>query len=160
MPLGWPNVRLSRLRPGEWIVTVAGVVTLISLFALPWFRLYPGAPTQDGWNGFLHGRWMLAATLILACGLFWFQATRRSPAIPVTLGLFATLFAAVSALWLIYRLLIDPPHATREAGGFVALASMITLAYGGWRSIRDERVAPADRPSEIPTVDPEAAAHS
>jgi hypothetical protein len=40
----------------------------------------------------------------------------------------------------------------RQAGAFIALVAGILVAYGGFRSLRQEGVAPQDERTEIPTV--------
>src|SRR5205085_11802946 len=97
-------------------------------------------------------RWVLLAAVVLALATAALQATRPSPAIPVTVTLFATLLGGASAILLVYRVLADPPGGTRKAGGFVALAAVAGIAYGGWRSLRTDAVPEVDAPEEIPVV--------
>jgi hypothetical protein len=153
--------QFSRLRWPEWVVGVASVVLLAAMLLLPWYTVpgsTPGPPPQyaitssvDGWNGLSHARWLIAVTIGLGLALVFVQASRRAPAIPVTLSLFTFLFGGLTVLWLIYRILISPAGG-REAGCWIGLAAACAITYGGYRSVRLEGIAPADGPGEIPAV--------
>ena|SRR5436305_472344 len=140
---------LSRLRRGEWTVGAGAVVLLASMLLLPW---YGDSRTIDGWNALTHFRWLLVLTLLFAGALLFFSATRRAPAIPVTLSLFVAVLGAVCAAWLLYRVAIDPV-AGRKVGGWVGLAGAAAIGYGGWSATRRTGIAQSDAPV-VATVDP------
>jgi preprotein translocase subunit SecG len=151
----------TRLRRPELIVGVGGLVLLGSMLLLPWYTLTevtgPPGPqyfiqiSVDGWHGLNHAHWLLLVTILVAFALVFFQLSRRAPAIPVTLSLVVAVLGALSILWLIYRVLINPP-GSRDVGGFIGLLSAAAITYGGYASVRLEGIAPGDAPSEIPTT--------
>jgi hypothetical protein len=155
---------LKRLRWPEWLVGAGGLVLLGSTLLLPWYTLTPsgGPPSSalgsqhlvevDGWNGLHHARWLVLVTVILALALALFQATRRAPAIPVTLSVFAAILGGLTWIWMVYRVLISPPGGSAEAGAFIGLLSALAIAYGGYASMRMEGIAASDAPAEIPMV--------
>ena len=143
-------MRLGRLRWPEWLIAAGGVLLLVAMLALPWYRTPRGSVT--GWDGLSHMRWVFLAAAVLALAAAVFQAVRPSPAIPVTIILFATLLGGATAALLIYRVLADPPGGARKVGGFLALAAAAATAYGGWRSLRTDAVPEIDSPDEIPVI--------
>ena len=156
------RLELKRLRWPEWVAAGGGVVLLASMLLLPWYTLTsvsgPPGPqyfvksSVDGWNGLSHAHWLMLATVLVALGLFFFQAGHRAPAIPVTFSLFAAILGGLSSLWLIYRVLINPPGGTAKLGAFIGLLAALAITYGGYASMRMEGIAPSDAPAEIPTV--------
>lgn len=141
-------MKASRLRWPEWLIGAGSAVLLASMLLLPWY-----AHSVDGWNGLRHSRWLIVVTVAfgLAAGLV--QAGRRAPAVPVTMTMLAGALGGLTVLWLIYRVLISPPGASRMVGGFIGLAASAAIAYGGWRSMRLDGISEADGPGEIPVVD-------
>ncbi|MBV8947981.1 MAG: hypothetical protein JO046_14290 [Solirubrobacterales bacterium] len=126
----------------------AGAVLLVVfLLAGPW------AGSRSGWELLVSLRWLLALTIAAAFGLVLAQASRRAPAVPVTMSLLVTVLGAISALALIYRVLINPP-AHQHAAAYLGLLSAIGLAYGGYLSMRKEGIADRDAPQDIPVVRP------
>ena len=153
------DIHLSRLRPGEIIAAASAVLLLVFMFALPWYEVKPGpgvSSSLNGWHGLAHTRWLLVPTIVAALALASFQATRRSPAIPVTLSVSVTVLALLSSLVLIYKVLINVPgpgalvHA--RAGAYLGLLSAIGMLYGGFASMREEGISPRDAPMEIETI--------
>ena len=148
------------------MVGISGVVLLASMFLLDWYglkaQLAPsyaalGRPTGfDAWNSLSNIRWLLLLAVLSALSLVYFQATRRAPAIPVSLSVVATTFGVLCLIALIYRVLIDVPGPSgvieRRIGAYVGLLSVIVMIYGGYRSMRAEGIASADEPPEIETV--------
>jgi hypothetical protein len=156
----------SRLRWPEIVAGVAGVVLLLSMFLLPWYA-YKGdlAPlaarlgvstSRDAWNSLSTTRWLLLLTILAALALVYLQGTRRSPALPATFSLFVWLLGGLTALALIYRVLINVPGpndvVSRDVGGYIGLLASIVIAGAGYRSLRKEGIAPQDAPKDIPTV--------
>lgn len=160
----------SRLRRGEIIAGVAAVVLLVAMFALPWYG-YKGdlAPlaglglstSRDGWTALSTTRWLILLTVLAALALVYLQATRPAPAMPATFSLFVTVLGGLTSLVLIYRVLINVPgpngFVTRDVGGFIGLLCSFAIAYGGYRSLREEGIAPQDAPADIPTIPPREA---
>jgi hypothetical protein len=156
------GLRTARIRWPEWLVGAGGVVLLVAMVLMPWYTLTlssqpPGPialiPEQvDGWHGLSIGRWVLLLAILLALATAFFQAQRRAPALPVTLSVLASILGGVSVLWLIIRVLIDPPGG-RGIGGWVGLLGAAAITYGGFASVRLEGIAPEDGPAEIPTVE-------
>ena len=70
--------------------------------------------------------------------------------------MFVWLLGGLTALVLIYRVLINVPGpndvVSRDVGGFVGLVASFAIAYSGYRSLREEGLAPQDAPKEIPTI--------
>lgn len=158
--------RTSRLRSGEMLAGVAAVVLLVCLFALPWYGLDSSVATiaqrlgvstsRTGWESLTTLRWLILITSLAALALVYLQGTRSAPAMPAAFSLIVTVLGVIMALALVYRVLIDVPGANdvvnRQAGGFIGLVAAILVAYGGYRSLRQEGVAPVDEPTDIPTV--------
>ncbi|MBV8710405.1 MAG: hypothetical protein JOY56_01410 [Solirubrobacterales bacterium] len=137
----------SRLRRGEVLAGAGAVLLVVFLLAGPW------AGSRSGWELLVSLRWLLALTIAAAFGLVLAQASRRAPAVPVTMSLLVTVLGAISALALIYRVLINPP-AHQHAAAYLGLLSAIGLAYGGYLSMRKEGIADRDAPQDIPVVRP------
>ena len=155
------RLRFSRLRWPEWLIGAGGLLMLISMLLLPWYQLitsttgppprYFVASSVDGWHGLTDARWLILVTILAALAVVFFQARERAPALPVAFTLLAALLAALSVLWLIYRVWIDPPGG-REIGGWIALVGAAAILYGSYRSFRLEGIAEEDAPHDIPTV--------
>jgi hypothetical protein len=136
---------MGRLRAAE-VVTGAAAVALAVLMAVAhWY----GART--GWQVLTGARWLAVVTIALALLLVVTQATRAAPAVPVTLSLLTTLVGVLNGLWLIYRVAIEA-GAHERAGAWLGLASACVLVAAAFRSLRQEGIAPADAPREIPVV--------
>jgi Mn2+/Fe2+ NRAMP family transporter len=161
----------SRLRRGEWIAGVSGLLLLAFMFLVPWYGVNsvigPTAATLhlsttfDGWNSLTNLRWLMLVSALVALALAYFQATRRGPAIPVSLSVIVTVLGVITVLFLIYRVLINVPGSDsvidRKAGAYLGLLSAIGIMYGGYASMRQEGIAASDGPGEIPTVTPQGA---
>lgn len=110
------------------------------------------ATTFDGWHGLLHLRWLVLIAILVAFALVWLQATRRAPAIPVVTSVIVTVVSLLTALGLLWRVLIDPPGGDLDVrwGGYVALVAALAMFYGGYLSIRQESADGV--PTDIETV--------
>lgn len=137
----------SRLRRGEVLAGAGALLLLVLMLVGKW------ADSRTGWEALVSLRWLLVVTIATAFGLVITQATRRSPAIPVTMSLMVTVLGAISVLALIYRVLISPP-AHQHIAAYLGLLGGVVLAYGGYLSMREEGIARRDAPSEIPIVRP------
>ena len=157
------NVDLLRLRRGEWIVGASALLLLAFVFLLKWYvpNHVPartdatlGFPASvNGWHGLTHLRWLVLVTILVALALVYFQATRRTPAIPATLCVILTVLALLTLLALFYRVVIAAPGAhPPKAGAWLGLASAAALLYGAFKSLRTEGIAERDGPGEIETV--------
>jgi hypothetical protein len=158
---------LSRLRRGELIVGGAAVVLIASMLALPWYgvkgQLAPTAASLgrqtswDGWTGLSHLRWLVLVTVLVSFALVAVQASRRAPALPVTVSVTVTVLGLVTTLALVYRVVINTPGAAslveRKAGGFVGIAAAIAVFYGGYASMREEGLSERDARTDIETVE-------
>jgi hypothetical protein len=155
-----------RLRRSEIVAGVAAVVLLLSMFLLPWYG-YKGdlaplaarlgvATSADAWNSLSATRWLMLLTIAAALALVYLQGTRGSPALPATFSLFTWLLGGLTALVLIYRVLINVPGpndvVSRDVGGYIGLLASLVIAGAGYRSLRHEGIAAQDAPEEIPTV--------
>ena len=71
---------------------------------------------------------------------------------PVSLSVFVSVFALITVLILIDRVLIDPPGgdlAEAKAGAYIGLLSAVVMLVGGFFSMRDEGIHHRDAPQEI-----------
>ena len=147
---------LSKLRGGELIAAIGGIVLLFSLFFLNWYSVASvsvdtplgrfsvsgdlGAWDAEGFLGIIANLVMLAAGVV-AVGLAVATASSRTVAIPVaTSALTAGLGLAAIAM-VLGRMLFEPgPNGvvSLQPGIFIALAGALAIAYGGWQSIQEE----------------------
>jgi hypothetical protein len=156
----------SRLRRGEMVAGVAAVVLVVLMFAASWYGREGssarsaagfGLPTTiDGWNSLPTLRWLMLLTVVASLALVFAQATRRAPALPVSLSVIVIALAVLNTLCLVYRVLIavpDPGYPVgARAGAYLGLACSIVLTYGGYRSLREEDRPDPARNAAIPTV--------
>jgi cytochrome bd-type quinol oxidase subunit 2 len=143
----------ARLRRGELLAGTGGVLLVVFLVAGTWTSHH--GTSRTGWQILTNLRWLLLVTSVAAIALAAAQVARRSPAIPVTLSLIVAVLGVITALALVYRVLVSPP-AHEQGGAILSLISSIALAYGGYLSLREEGIARKDGPGEIPIVRPGA----
>jgi hypothetical protein len=165
-----------RLRAGELLAGTGAVVLFVAMF-VDWYgvristarlgSIQIPAASADAWSAFTVVDLVLAATVASALALVFLQATRRSPALPVSFSVVTTVLGAVTVLAILYRI-IDPPgidlpgavgaiiaphlQRTVEGGAYVGLVGAFAIAAGAWRSMRVEGVAAADERTAIETV--------
>lgn len=160
--------QLTRLRLGEAVVGLSSVVLAVLLFGVKWYGLTGVAGrtasalgvsgSVTGWDAVPTLRWLILITILVGLALAYFQAARAAPALPVSLSVIATVLAILTALGLIYRVLISVPGPDSlfeaKIGAYLALACSLALIYGGVRSMREESPRPDPEGSAaIPTVD-------
>jgi hypothetical protein len=156
----------SRLRSGELIAGASGILLLAFVFFMPWYGIAPPlgwtaatlgvSTTRNGWDGLMHLRWLIVLTGVSALALLFYQATRRAPAIPVSISVITTVLAVLTSLALIYRVLINVPGpddlVNQKVGAYLGLISALGVLYGAFTSLRREGITPKDGPTEIEAV--------
>jgi hypothetical protein len=159
----WFDFRAYRVRWPEWVAGLSAIVLLAALLFLSWFSFPPRASgglgtkyyalgtSEDGWHGLSHAHWLLLITILAAFGLMLFQAARPAPPIPVTFSLLVMALGGLSTIWLLVRVVADPPGG-RDIGGWVALVGAAVLTWAGYKSTQMEGIPAQDTPREIPTV--------
>ena len=157
---------IGRLRGGEWIVGGASVALLIALFALPWFGLKAafaptrstlgGATNYDGYTTFPVIRWLIFLVVVAGLATWWFQATRRAPALPVSMTVVTVTLGTLLLLSLIYRVLIHPPqlgiYTEMKYGAYAGLILAAVVLVGTYLSLREDGIREADGPGKIETL--------
>ena len=81
---------LRRLRAGEWIVGISGLVLLVALF-LPWYG--DDAGSRTGWESLGALDIVLALVALSALAIPIVTAFQRVPAVPLALQALTTLVA-------------------------------------------------------------------
>jgi Mn2+/Fe2+ NRAMP family transporter len=161
------DVQPSRLRLGEALAGAASLVLAALLFGVGWYGLAGVAgrtvssmgvsASVSGWHALPTLRWLILVTIVVGLALAYFQAARAAPALPVSLSVIVTFLAIVTAVCLIYRVLISVPGPDSlfeaKAGAYLALACSMVLIYAGVRSMREESRPDSDVAAAIPTVD-------
>jgi hypothetical protein len=130
------ELSLARLRRGEAAAGLSGVALLVFLFAVSWFEGGSSGTTSTGWTGLPVLRWLILVTSVVAIALAVTQATRRAPAIPVTLSVFVTVLGAVTTVALILRM--TTTGSSLQVGSWLGLLASIGVTVGGFGSIRQE----------------------
>jgi hypothetical protein len=132
---------LRRLRAGEWIAALSGVVLLVSLF-LPWYGAGPDGDAS-GWEALAAVDIALALVAAFGVSLLVITASQRVPAVPIALSAIVTLVGLLGVLLVLIRLANTPDGFDgRELGVWLGLLGAIGIAAGGWISMRDERLSP------------------
>jgi hypothetical protein len=164
---------LRRLRVGEWIAAIAGVVLIGSLF-LPWYRI-EGADgdvaTLSAWGALGVLEVVLAALGVLALGVWLLTASRYAASssiaaetllMPVAIGvtiacLIRVLDVPTDLSFPISRLAF-PAETSTALGGWLGLAGCVGVLAGLLLGMRDERLSKPGRPTDgtgVPAPPPE-----
>jgi hypothetical protein len=129
-------VDLRRLRHGEWIAGLSGVLLLVAMF-LDWYSA--GGAGANAWNSLTVIDWFLAIAALFGIAQFVLAASQRTPAVPQASGQLGVPFAFVASILVLIRLLDLPgPVDGREIGLYLGVVATLGVLVGLWRSIGDE----------------------
>lgn len=149
---------LSRVRRGEWLAG-AGSLALLGVMFTGWYRFPVTArggraslQAQDAWNALTVLDVFLAIVALSGLALLYAQATRTSPALPVSLSLCSTVLAGIGVLLTAIRILAPPGSSTVMVGAYGGLACVLVIAVGSWTSLREEGSPEPFPASEIETI--------
>jgi hypothetical protein len=109
---------MRRLRPGEWLAGAGGIALVATVWAGPIVLAV-----------------LLCCAAVPALALPVAQATRRSPALPIALGVLTTTAGFVAVVLALVRVLDEP-----GAGTWIGLGGALAALAGGWLSMRAEHV--------------------
>jgi peptidoglycan biosynthesis protein MviN/MurJ (putative lipid II flippase) len=138
---------LRRLRAGEWIAAVSGAALLVSLF-LPWYGA--GDENVTAWQSLAVLDVLLA--FVAACGvlLLVVAASQRVPAVPIALSAVVALVGVVGLLLVLIRAASLPDGVDgRDWALWLGLAGALGVAAGGCIAMRDERLSPSGRHTDL-----------
>ena len=114
-----------------------------------------GPATFSGWNTFTVGQYFIALTALVGLAAWYFQASRRAPALPVTLTVVSNPLGLISVLLIFHRVVISKPGnadlISLRPGAIVGLISAATLTVAAYRSLREDGIRDVDGPQEIET---------
>jgi hypothetical protein len=150
---------LERLRIGDWITGLSGLVLLLSLW-MPWYAVSDG--TISAWAAFgLIDLWLLL-TALLAVAVPVATALKDDPAVPVALDVITWAVALIATVLVVIRLLAEP-HGDivtgREWGVFLGTLAVLGVLAGSWLAMRDEAapgIRQPDRFEPMPAPPPGA----
>lgn len=155
---------LRRLRAGEWIAGVSGVVLGVALF-LPWYERREPLPAQrttmNAWEAYATVDVLLAITAALGIGLLLLTAAQRSPSPGIAADALVTIVASPIALVALVRVLVVPEdfeaaapliEAGRAGFAWIGLGAAIGVAVGAIVAMRDERPSRPGRPTDATGV--------
>jgi O-antigen/teichoic acid export membrane protein len=134
------------------VIGVASVALIVVLFATPWYATQTA--TDNGWLSLsILGPFALLVGL-LGLGVWWFQASRRSPALPVCATLIELPLSFVLSVGLIVRVLIAHPAGVTSVryGAYAGLVLALAVTAGSFWSSRTDGISPQDAPAEIETI--------
>jgi len=136
---------------GEWLVGLAGVVLLVSLF-LPWFD------EKSGWESFAVTDVMMLVVTVGSLGLLLVTARFRSASPAIAYEAMLTLIGAVAFAVVAMRLLSPPGDAAaREIGAWLGLSASAGVVAASLVAMRDERLSRPGRPTDssgVPVSEP------
>ena len=164
------HFQVRRLRRGEMLASVAGLILLVDLFAVSWYTVSAGAvsASANGWDALTVTRWFVLVAVAAAFALAWAQATHAAPALPSSLSVIATVLALIAAIILVFRVLLTLPgpdaamaQTGADAGAYIGLLARaghvrgcpVVAARGGSARSRAQRGDP-DRPPYGPGPGP------
>ncbi len=138
---------LRRLRAGEWVAALSGAALFASLF-LPWYDA--GGEDITAWQALAVVDIVLVIVAAMGVALLAITATQRVPAVGIALSAFVTLAGLVGLVLVLVRLASLPGAADgRQWGAWLGLVAAIGLVAGGALAMRDERLSPAGRHTDL-----------
>src|SRR5688572_2546463 len=147
----------SKLRTGELIAGISGVLLLITIFLFDWYGVggaigeFASAAGVDtgvnAWNALDIVRFLLILTALAGIGLAVLGATGRSVALPVAASVIVTVLGILTALLVLYRIINQPgPNDVVDVkfGAFLGLLFTAGVAAGGFMAMADEGTSLGD----------------
>jgi len=164
---------LRRLRKGEWIAGVSGMVLFGSLF-LPWYRQQPledirdpltrefadraGSTDVSAWEAFAVVDVLLLLVAALGVALLVVTAVQETAAVGIALDALVTLLVGIALVVVVIRVLnfpeglepFDRPPFEMGRTGFIVVGPLATLGVlvGAVVAMRDERLSQPGRPTD------------
>jgi len=150
---------LRKVKGGQLIAAIGGIVLLISLLFLDWygveghidigfgdFDISAGASAGfNAWDGqgFLGtlANLVILAAGICAVGLAVLTATSRTVALPIAASALTAGLGIGAVVMVGGRMLLQPGQGEfidLKFGIYLALISAVVVAYGGWQSMQEE----------------------
>jgi hypothetical protein len=151
--LGSPPARAPRIRVGALVSATSALALLVIMFATEWYGV-AGAPdpsavrpavstAENAWHGLTVTRWVLLATIVASVGAVVLHASQRQHGNKTDTSLVVAALGGLSAILLVYRVLIVLPAPTRvvdqKLGAFLGLLCALGIAWGGYEAIREQR---------------------
>ena len=146
----------SRLRTGELIAGISGVLLLIVMF-FSWYGIGGAAgsilsaadvdTTVNAWKAFDLTDLILFVTAVVAIGAAVLAASGRSVALPVAASVVVTVLGIVVALLVLYRIVNQPgPNDVVDVkfGAYLGFLVCLGIAVGGFLSMADEGTSIGD----------------
>ncbi len=138
------RMRARRLRMGELLALAGALCVIVSLFE-PWYEGSLGR--LNAWETFGGAVVLLMAAACAALALVISALTERSPALPVSIGVWCVLLGLITVVAALVRVLERPDHTSSLCvGAWLALAGAVAILAGAWQSLRDEH-APLYEPA-------------
>lgn len=144
---------LKRLKRGELLALVGGIVLFIGMF-LDWYSVGGGGGTvkgpfgeiqvpgfeasATGWDESFIWVLLLVVVAVLAVGLGVLTAASRTVALPVAASALTAGGGIVGVVVVVINMLTGHKGLDLDIGIFVALAGTIVIALGGWMSMQEE----------------------
>ena len=139
---------LRRLRVGEWITAISGVVLLVSLFA-PWYAA-DELPATSGFESLALLDIVLALVAAGAVALWIITAAQQLPAVPLAVNVLLCLAGLLAVVLVLIRTLDLPGDASsREWGLWLGVAGALGIVVGSLIAMRDERHSRPGRPTDL-----------
>ena len=145
---------LRRLRIGEWLTALAGVMLLASLF-LPWYANEPilaREPTEEftAWQSLAVLDVVLALIAAAAVALLVITATQSAPAVPLAFNVFLVFGGALATVLVLFRAADLPDAAAgRQWALWLALAGAVGILGGSLIALRDDRHSSPERYTDV-----------
>jgi hypothetical protein len=144
------NFDTTRIRFGEMIAAVAGLVLIISPF-LEWYNVSAKNSAIDfsiggsGWDVLSWVPWLITLIGLVAIGLAVAKAAGALPNLPASSGFIILVLGGAAVVFTLFRLLVVPDGGAgdivdvgRSFGIFIAFLAALGVALGGWLSWNEE----------------------
>jgi hypothetical protein len=152
---------LPRAQPGELAAAGCALLLLVLMFAVEWFGVdrLPGKANglqretaENAWTALTMLRWLMLLTIVAAVGAVILHATQRGHGARNDTGAIVFGLGAITAILLIYRVLIDLPSSyqvvDQKLGAILGMVSAVGIALAGYRSMYEERANASEHPSK------------
>ena len=125
-----------------------GLLLLVALF-LPWYS----EPSSTAWEAFTVLDVILALLALEAISVPIVTAAHRVPALPLAVESLTALFGLLALVLVLIRVLNLPGDADgRDIGLWLALAATFGITAGALVGMRDERLSPQGRHTDVSGV--------